>query len=81
MSEQTVVEPGEHTAEALLECLEAGERLVVRTEVLGSEEELTLRYDGETYYCDSPTTLHTHDDRDGMRSCMEHYGYVRDATA
>lgn len=81
MGDQTVVEAGEYTADELLEKLEDGERLVVRTEVLGSEEELTLRYDGETYYCDSPTTLHTHDDREEMRACMEHYGYVRDAAA
>lgn len=81
MSDQTVVTAGEHTAEELLAKLEEGERLVVRTRVLGSEEELTLRYDGETYYCDSPTTLHKHDERDEMRTCMEHYGYVSDAAA
>lgn len=81
MSDQTVVEAGEYTSEELLAKLEDGERLVVRTRVLGSEEELTLRFDGETYYCDSPTTLHKHEDRDEMRTCMEHYGYVRDAAA
>ena len=79
MADQTVVEAGEYTADELLAKLEDGERLVVRTEVLGSEEELTLRYDGETYYCDSPTTLHTHEDPEEMRACMEHYGYVTDA--
>ena len=81
MSEQTVVEAGEYTAEELVAKLEDGQRLVVRTEVLGSEEELTLRYDGETYYCDSPTTLHKHDDREEMMRCMAHYGYVADAAA
>lgn len=81
MGEKTVVEAGEYTADELLERLEDGERLVVRTEVLGSEEELTLRYDGETYYCDSPTTLHTHDDPEDMRTCMEHFGYVRESAA
>ena len=42
-------------------------------------EELTLRFDGETYYCDTPTTLHKHDTPEGMMECMRHYGYVRDA--
>ena len=81
MSEPTVVDAGEYTAEELVAMLEAGQRLVVRTEVLGSETELTLRYDGETYYCDSPTTLHKHEEREEMMQCMQHYGYVADAAA
>jgi len=79
MSGPHVVDAGEHDAETLLERLQADERLVVRADVLGSEEELTLRFDGETYYCDTPTTLHKHDDAEGMVECMRHYGYVRDA--
>lgn len=79
MSDPTVVEAGEYTAEELLSLLEEGRRLVVRTKVLGAEEELTLRYDGETYYCDSPTTLHKHADAAEMKTCMENYGYVADA--
>jgi hypothetical protein len=76
MSGSNVVESGEYTADELLERLREGERLVVRTEVLGNPEELTLRYDGEVYYCDTPTTLHKHDTAEGMRECMQHYGYV-----
>lgn len=78
MSGPTVIESGEYTAEELLSRLREGERLVVRTDVLGTPEELTLRFDGETYYCDSPTTLHKHDDEEEMRTCMERFGYVRD---
>lgn len=79
MSEATTVEAGEYTAEELISMLEDGERLLVRTEVLGSKEELTLRFDGETYYCDSPTTLHKHGDPEEMKRCMKHYGYVAGA--
>lgn len=75
MSESIVVEPGERTAEELLSGLEDGERFVVKTEVLGSIEELTLRFDGEIYYCDSPTILHKHTDADEMRECIEDLGF------
>jgi hypothetical protein len=78
MSEPILVEAGEYTATELLRRLRDGDRLVVRTEVLGSPEELTLRYDGTTYYCDTPTTLHKHDDEAGMEECMRHYGYVKE---
>jgi hypothetical protein len=77
MTEPTVIEPGERTAEELLSGLQAGERFVVRTEVLGSLEELTLRFDGETYYCDSPTILHKHTEIEEMRECIENLGYAR----
>lgn len=78
MSDSIVVDAGEYTATELLEQLRDGDRLVVQTEVLGSPEELTLRYDGTTYYCDTPTTLHKHGTEDEMEQCMRHYGYVKD---
>ncbi len=72
----TVIEPGERTVEELLAGLNNGERFVVRTEVLGSLEELTLRFDGEIYYCDSPTILHKHTDETEMRECIENLGFA-----
>lgn len=76
MEEATVIEPGECTIEEILSGLQAGERFTVRTEVLGSAEELTLRFDGETYYCDSPTILHKHTDEADMRKCIEDLGFA-----
>lgn len=76
MSDSTVIEPGERTAEELLSGLENGERFVVRTDVLGSVEELTLRFDGEIYYCDSPTILHKHTEVEEMRDCIENLGFA-----
>lgn len=73
-----MIDPGDHTADELLSGLQDGERFVVRTEVLGSIEELTLRFDGEIYYCDSPTMLHKHTDADEMRECIENLGFARD---
>ncbi len=77
MNKSTVIEPGEYTVEELLAGLRNGERFVVRTEVLGSLEELTLRFDGEVYYCDSPTILHKHTDETEMRECIENLGFAR----
>ena len=77
MENTTVIEPGEHTADELLSGLQNGERFVVQTEVLGSIEELTLRYDGDVYYCDSPTMLHKHTDAEEMRECIENLGFAR----
>lgn len=78
MDEPITVEAGTHTAEELLSRLESGERLVVRMDLLGSTEEITLRYDGSIYYCDTPTTLHEHRNAAEMASCMRNQGYVSD---
>ena len=75
-----VTTAGEMSVEELLAALKDGRRVVVRTEFLGSEHEVTLRWDGETYYCDTPTRLHKHTSEDEMRTCIENQGYA-DGTA
>lgn len=77
MEEATVVAPGELTVDELLSGLKNGRRFVVQTEVLGSIEELTLRFDGEIFYCDSPTILHKHTDEEEMRDCIENLGFAK----
>jgi len=72
------VEAGELTASEILDALEDGQRIVVRVEMLGGVHEVTLRHDGTTYYCDTPTTLHKHQSVDEMRTCIEKMGYGRD---
>ena len=69
-----VVDAGETDIEALLDTLESGQRVVVRTEFLDEPHEVTLRYDG-TWYCDTPTRLHKHDSREEMRGCLQQQGY------
>jgi hemin uptake protein HemP len=76
MGETRVVEAGEYGPEELLTALEGGDRIVVRTEFLGTEHEVTLRHDGEVYYCDTPTRLHKHDTAEEMRTCLENQGYA-----
>ena len=73
-----MVDAGELGVEELLEAIEAGERVVVRTEFLGSEHEVTLRHDGDIYYCDTPTRLHKHQSVEEMRTCLRNQGYGRD---
>jgi hemin uptake protein HemP len=72
------VQAGELAVEEILDALREGRRVVVVTELLGSEHEVTLRHDGSTYYCDTPTTLHKHAEEAEMRECIENQGYARD---
>ena len=67
---------GELDADTILDALADGRRVVLETKLLGSSYEVTLRHDGETYYCDTPTTLHKHDSVAEMRRCIENQGYV-----
>jgi len=76
MTDQRVVEAGEHSAEMLIEWLTAGQRVVIRTEFLDATHEVTLRWDGDTYYCDTPTRLHRHSTAEEMRHCMHENGYA-----
>jgi len=77
MSENIHVEAGELTAEEIIDALRDGRRIVVRTEMLGGNHEVTLRHDGSTFYCDTPTTLHKHEAEERMRECIETMGYGR----
>ena len=82
MSDPLRVDSGELTAEEILDALTEGRRVVVRAEMLGGVHELTLRHDGTTFYCDTPTTLHRHATVDEMRTCIREMGYAKpdDAT-
>ena len=76
MAEPMVVDAGEMPIDEMLTTIEDGRRLVVRTEFLGSEHEVTLRYDGDVYYCDTPTRLHKHPTKEEMRGCLRKQGYA-----
>ncbi|QCC46251.1 hypothetical protein [Halobellus limi] len=77
MPEPLRVESGELTGEEILDALRDGHRVVVEAELLGGTHQLSLRHDGDTYYCDTPTTLHKHEDEEGMLTCIEKMGYGR----
>jgi hypothetical protein len=76
MADPLVIEAGEMSVEEMMSALDAGQRLVVRTEFLGSEHEVTLRYNGEIYYCDTPARLHKHESADEMQQCLRNQGYA-----
>jgi hypothetical protein len=63
-----VIEAGEMGAQELLDTLRSGQRVVVKTEFLGAEHEVT-------YYCDTPTRLHKHESEEEMRECLVNQGY------
>ena len=56
--------------------LEAGRRVIVSTTMLGAEHEVTLRYNGEIYYCDTPARLHKHESAAEMKQCLRNQGYA-----
>lgn len=71
------IEAGEHSADEIIAALREGRRVIVQTEMLGGNHEVTLRHDGTIYYCDTPTTLHRHTEEAAMRECIENMGYGR----
>jgi hypothetical protein len=75
MANPLVVKAGELGVDDLMEALKREEQVVVRTEFLDTEHEVTLRWDGDVFYCDTPTRLHKHDDEREMRTCLENQGY------
>jgi hypothetical protein len=76
MAEPLRVEAGETDTETVMTALDEGRRVLVTVPFAGEDHQVTLRFDGETYYCDTPTTLHKHDTAAEMRTCIEHEGYA-----
>lgn len=78
MSDHLEIVAGELAVEELLAAINDGQRVVVETEFLGAEHEVTLRHDGGIYYCDTPTRLHKHSsEEEEMRQCIENQGYAK----
>ncbi|MFC4248585.1 hypothetical protein ACFOZ7_16895 [Natribaculum luteum] len=80
MPEPLRIEAGELDADAILEAIHEGRRVVITTTTLGAEHEVTLRHDGSTYYCDTPTRLHRHESESEMRTCIRNMGYDSEPT-
>lgn len=76
MTELIRVTAGEPKSDEIIDYLESGTRVIIETDILGTTYEVTLRYDGAIYYCDTPTTLHKHETADGMRQCLRNQEYV-----
>ncbi|MFC6731274.1 MULTISPECIES: hypothetical protein [unclassified Haladaptatus] len=79
MASPLVVDAGELTADEILTAIRDGQRVVVKTSMLGTPKQVTLRYDGDVFYCDTPTRLHKHTTEEEMRTCILKNGYTRDA--
>lgn len=70
---------GDLEVDAILDAVQRGRRVVVTVTKLGDEYEVTLRYDGSVYYCDTPTRLHRHESEREMRACLQTMGYGTDS--
>lgn len=75
MTDSLRIDAGERTADEIIDAIEGGQRVVVTTTMLEDVHEVTLRYDGSVYYCDTPTQLHRHESEPEMRSCIRKMGY------
>lgn len=75
MPEQLRIDAGECTADEIIDAIEDGRRVVITTTMLEDDYEITLRYDGSVYYCDTPTQLHRHENEREMRTCIREMGY------
>ncbi|RJX42226.1 hypothetical protein DM826_11300 [Halonotius aquaticus] len=76
MDATRTIDSGELSADEIIDALHDGHRLQVSVELLNQQHQITLRYDGETYYCETPTRLHKHSDEAAMRACIEERGYA-----
>jgi hypothetical protein len=79
MASPLVVDAGELTADEILAAIRDGQRVVVKTSLFGTPKQITLRYDGDVFYCDTPTRLHKHTTEAEMRTCILKHGYTSDA--
>ncbi|KYH26969.1 hypothetical protein HAPAU_08570 [Halalkalicoccus paucihalophilus] len=79
MVEPLRVQPDERSTEELIELLDSGRRVLIEVEIAGTIKEIALRQRDGVYYCDTPTTLHTHETRDGIRKCLENQGYAAES--
>ncbi|WP_415379323.1 hypothetical protein [Halosimplex sp. TS25] len=77
MADPPVVVAGDLNADELLARIVDEGRVRVRTEFLDAEHEVVLRWDGDVFYCDTPTRLHRHESESEMRTCLEKQGYAR----
>jgi len=75
MSNPLRISAGDLEADAIMDAIEDGRRVVITTTAAQSEYEVTLRYDGSVYYCDTPTRLHRHETEREMRTCIRNMGY------
>lgn len=70
------IKPGDLSADEIISELRAGRRVLIGVTVAGGTHDIVLRYDGETYHCDTPTNLHRHTEESEMRSCLDRMGYA-----
>ncbi|WP_254532368.1 hypothetical protein [Natrinema gelatinilyticum] len=78
MSTPLHISAGELETDAIMAAIQDGRRVVITTTAIRTEHEVTLRYDGSIYYCDTPTRLHRHETEREMRACIRKMGYGAD---
>ena len=63
----------ELTATEILDVLEDGGRVIIGVSILGRTTNVVIRKHEDTYYCDTPMKLLTHDSSEELRDCLEQF--------
>lgn len=72
MAPETIrIDRKEHTAEEVIDYIDADKKVAVTVEVLGIERDVVLRKRDDEYVCDTGIKLLTYDTRQGMTDCLE----------
>ncbi|NUE01508.1 hypothetical protein HUB97_03240 [Halorubraceae archaeon YAN] len=71
------VHVGECSTDEIVAALNEDRRVRITVEMMGTERIVTLRRDGNTYYCDTPTKLLKHTGETEIRNCIKRMGYAR----
>jgi hypothetical protein len=78
MSEVPSIPAGELPSDEIVALLHDERRVRIRTEVAGDEHTVVLRYDGDTYFCDTPTKLLRSAAKEDLVRCLRRMGYSAD---
>lgn len=79
MTDIRSISAGELPSKEIVTILHDERRLQIRTHVAGDEHTVTLRYDGERYFCDTPMKLLRSKERKDLVRCLRQMGYSKDS--
>lgn len=78
MSEVTTIPAGTLGTEELLTLLHEERHIQIVSNQDGGNSPVTLRYDGQPYYCDTGTKLRRSGRKKDMEKCIKDLGYASD---
>lgn len=71
-----VTTAGSRSVDELLDAVERGRRVIVRSEWPRDTRAVTIRWDGRVFYCETPRRRHRHETRAEIRECLASQWYA-----